>query len=337
MSHIGLDDPSIDLSTVGKISLYKFRKRSNIMPFVVTFAIKLLPLYFNILLGYIAGKKLQANQKTISDLLFYMISPLIIFNGVLNTKLNSSSLTLPFLTFMISCTLCVIFYRFSRKIWADSSKNIMAFSAGSGATGYFGVPLAMMIFDPPTEGVYIMALLGVTLYDNSLGYYISMKGSYTPMQCLIKVFRLPTLYAFLLGLLINIFELPMPEIYREFINPIKGVFVVLGMMIIGIGLSGLTQFKLDFKFVGMTFLAKFLVWPLLILFIIALDQSFLGLYDPISQQALILISIVPLAVNTVIMASLMKCQPERAAATVLLSTLFALLYIPFMTSFFLKR
>jgi malate permease and related proteins len=306
------------------------------MPFIVTFAIKLLPLYFNILLGYIAGKKLQANQETIAKLMFYIISPLIIFNGTLHTKLNSSILSLPFLTFAISCTLCIIFYRLSRKIWTDSSKNIMAFSAGSGATGYFGLPVAMMVFDQQTEGIYIMALLGVSLYDNSLGYYISVKGSYTPMQCLIKVLRLPTLYAFLFGLIFNLFQVTMPEVYTEFITPIKGVYVVLGMMIIGIGLAGLKQYKLDFKFVGMTFVAKFLVWPLLVFFIIAIDRSFLGIYDPFSHQVLILISIVPLAVNTVIMASLMKAQPEHTAATVLLSTLFAFFYVPFMTSFFLK-
>ena len=285
---------------------------------------------------YIAGKKLQANQETISKLMFYMISPLIIFNGILHTKLSSTLLTLPFLTFTISCSLCVIFYRFSRKIWTDSSKNIMAFSAGSGATGYFGLPIAMMIFDQQTQGIYIMALLGVSLYDHSLGYYISVRGSYTPLQCLTKVLCLPTLYAFLLGFIFNIFQISLPDVYTEFMTPIKGVYVVLGMMIVGIGLAGLTQFKLDFKFVGMTFLAKFLVWPLLIFLIVALDRAFLGLYDPISHQALILISIVPLVVNTVIMASLMKSQPERAAATVLLSTLFALFYVPFMTSFFLK-
>ncbi len=306
------------------------------MPFAVSFAIKLLPLYFNILLGYIAGKKLQANQETISKLMFYMISPLIIFNGVLHTTLTSSILTLPLLTFVISCTLCIVFYRFSRKIWTDSSKNIMAFSAGSGATGYFGLPLAMMIFDQQSQGIYIMALLGVTLYDNSLGYYISVKGSYTTMECLMKIFRLPTLYAFMAGITMNVCQVSMPEVYTEFMTSIKGVYVVLGMMIVGIGLSGLTEFKLDFKFVGMTFLAKFLVWPLIVFAIVAIDQSFLGLYDPVAHQALLLISIVPLAVNTVIMASLMNCQPERAAATVVLSTLFALLYVPFMTSFFLK-
>lgn len=305
------------------------------MPFAITFAIKLLPLYFNILLGYIAGKKLQINQDTISKLMFYIINPLIIFNGVLNTELNSTILTLPFLTFAISCSLCLIFYRFSKKIWTDSSKNLMAFSAGSGATGYFGLPLAMMIFDQQTQGVYIMALLGVSLYDNSLGYYISVKGSYSPLECFKKMLRLPTLYAFCLGLILNLFAFSLPDVYREFISPIKGVYVVLGMMIIGIGLAGLSQFKVDFKFLGMTFLAKFLVWPLLIFLLIAIDTSFLGIYPSFVHQVLILISIVPLAINTVIMASLMNYQTERAAVTVLLSTLFALFYVPFMTSLFL--
>lgn len=306
------------------------------MSFGISFAIKLLPLYFNILLGYIAGKKLQANQETISKLMFYIISPLIIFNGVIHTKLNASIMSLPILTFAISCSLCVIFYRFSRRIWSDSTKNLMAFSAGSGATGYFGVPLALIIFDQQTEGIYIMALLGVTLYDNSLGYYISVKGSYTTMECMKKILTLPTLYAFLLGMAINLFQIPIPDVYTDFITHIKGVYIVMGMMIIGIGLAGLTEFKLDFKFIGMTFLAKFLAWPLLVLLIIAIDRAYLGIYHPTSHQVLILISIVPLAINTVIMASIMKYQPERVAATVLLSTIFALLYLPFMTSFFLQ-
>lgn len=306
------------------------------MSFAMTFAIKLLPLYLNILLGYIAGKKLQANQETINKLMFYMISPLVIFNGIINTHLDWRIASLPILTFAISCTLCVIFYRFSRKIWTDTSKNIMAFSAGSGATGYFGVPLALMIFDQQAVGVYIMALLGVTLYDNSLGYYISFKGIHSRKECIQNILSLPTLYAFLFGLIINIFHLPIPEVYTDFITPIKGVYIVMGMMIVGVGLANITEFKLDFKYVGMTFLAKFLAWPLLVFLVIAIDRAFFEIYEPISHQALILISIVPLAINTVIIASLMKCQPERAAATVLLSTLFALLYVPFMTFFFIQ-
>lgn len=297
---------------------------------------KLSPLYFNILLGYIAGKKLEANRDSIAKLMFYMINPLIIFNGIIHTKMDGSILSLPVLIFTIASLMCIVFYRFSRRIWTDSSKNIMAFSAGSGNTGYFGIPMAMLIFDSQVEGIYIMALLGITLYENSLGYYISAKETYTSAECFSKVLQLPALYALLGGLIINFLHVPIPEVYQDFIGHIKGVYVVLGMMIIGLGLAGLTNFKLDIKFIGMTFLAKFLVWPLVILTVIALDVRFFGIYEPIIHQALILLSIVPLAVNTVVMASLIKCHPEKTAATVLLSTLFALIYVPLMTSLFIK-
>ena len=49
-----------------------------------------------------------------------------------------------------------------------------------------------------------------------------------------------------------------------------------------------------------------------------------------------LLSIVPLAANTVELASLFKSQPEKAATAVLLSTIFALVYVPVMTTYFIQ-
>jgi predicted permease len=297
-------------------------------------ALKIAPLYLNIVLGYIAGKKLDVNRDTITKITFYMINPLIIFNGVLHTPIHWNTLSLPLLTFVLSSLICIVFYRFSRKIWTDSSKNIMAYSAGSGNTGYFGIPMAIWLI-PQSEGTYVMSFVGMILYENTLGYYISAKGIYSAKQCLFKLFRLPSLYAFVGAILLNVLKCPIPSFYYDFINHIKGMYVVMGMMIIGLALSSLKNFKLDFKFVGMTFLAKFLVWPVCILGIITLDVHYLGLYDTQIHQALMLLSIVPLAVSTVIIASLFEVQPEKAAATVLLSTLFALVYVPLMASLFL--
>lgn len=295
---------------------------------------KLAPLYLNIFLGYIAGKKLETNKDAIVKLVFYLINPLIIFNGVLITKIDLSILSLPLLTFTVACIICLIFYSLSRKIWDDSSKNIVAFSAGSGNTGYFGIPLAVMLFEPQVEGIYIMSILGITFYENTLGYYISAKGLYSPKECFYKLLYLPSIYAFLTALLINLLGIPVPNLFKEFIVHIKGVYVVLGMMIIGLSIAGLRQFKPDFKFLGMAFLAKFFAWPIIILGIIYLDSKFFNFYYPSIHQALFLLSIVPLAVNSVVMATLMKANPERTAAVVLLSTLFALFYIPLMTLFF---
>lgn len=305
------------------------------MTFCLALLLKIIPLYLNILLGYLAGKLLDANRDTIARIMFYMINPIVIFNGVVNTKLDAAVLFLPLLTFVISSSLCLIFYRLSKPIWQDSSRNLMAFSAGSGNTGYFGLPVALLLFNEQGEGVYIMALLGISLYENSIGYYIFAKGLYPPSECLWKLSKLPALYAFIGGLIINITHMKVPALFSEFMIGIKGTYTVLGMMIIGLGLASLHNFKLDLKFVGMTFLAKFVAWPCIVLSIILIDNHFLHFFSKSIHDALMLISIVPLAVNTVVMASLLNSQPEKAATTVMLSTLVAIVYVPFMTACFL--
>lgn len=306
------------------------------MLFFFSVVAKIAPLYLNILLGYIAGRRLNVKSDAIARMMFFLINPLIIFNGIVTTKMNGSILFLPVLTFILSCVICLIFYRLSRNVWQDPSKNLVAFSAGSGNTGYFGLSLALMILSDQVEGIYIMAMLGVTLYENTLGYYISAKGAHTSLECLKKLITLPTTYAMVVGLLINYLGIYLPEPFHEFIGHIKGAYTVLGLMLVGLGMSAVSTLKIDFKFIGMTFAAKFLVWPLLIISIVSLDAAFFGVYTPDIHQALIMLSIVPLAANTVVMAYLMEYQADKAASAVLLSFLFALFYVPLMTSFFIK-
>lgn len=300
-----------------------------------TLFLKLIPLYLNIGLGYVASKALGTTRDSIARLMFFIINPLIIFSGVLNVKLNAGVLFLPILTFVICSSLCLIFFKLGKGWWHDSSRNLMAFSAGSGNTGYFGLPLALLIFNREAEGVYVLALLGIVLYENSVGYYILAKGTYPASECARKILYLPALYAFASGLCLNLSGFKEPEVFVSFMGHIKGTFTVLGMMIIGLGLANLEHFKFDRKFMELTFIAKFLIWPLLILTLNALDTSYFGIYDETTHKALVLISIVPMAVNTVIVSTLLNSQPEKAASAVLLSTIFALIYVPLMATFFI--
>ena len=297
---------------------------------------KIIPLYALILMGYLSGKWLDANRDTIAKILFFMITPIIIFNGVIHTRLDSNVLVLPLLTFGVSSILCIGFYNLSKLIWHDASKNLTAFSAGSGNTGYFGLPMALLLFDEQGEGVYIMAILGSMLYDNSMGYYILAKGSHSAKECIMKLIKLPSLYALALGLAFNIFQFKIPELFSEFSAYMKSTYTVLGMMVIGLGLSGLNHLKLDYKFIGMTFLAKFVAWPLLMLFIITTDAYCFHFFNPTIYNVLMLISIVPLAANMVVLASLFKNQPEKAATAVALSFIFAIVYVPVMTTYFIQ-
>jgi len=297
--------------------------------------LKLAPLYLNILLGYIAGRLLKTPIDTISRLMFFIINPLIMFNGVLHTRIDASVLSLPFVVFILSCALCLGIYQLVKHMWTDASKNLVAFSAGTGNTGYFGLPLALLLFDTQGEGVYMMALLGVTIYENTLGFYILAKGTHGPTECLKKLFLMPSLYAALLALSITYFHIPMPEVFTEFMCHIKGTYTVLGMMTVGLGLAALHHLELDLKFLGVTFLSKFILWPAIVLGLIFIDAHWLHIYSTDIHNALILLSIVPMAVNTVIIAAVVKAHPEKAATAVLLSTFIALLYVPLMVIYFI--
>jgi predicted permease len=183
-------------------------------------------------------------------------------------------------------------------------------------------------------GLVILSVLGIILYENSLGFFIAARGKHSVKESIYKVLKLPALYAFFLGLIVNLSHLSLGQVYSESIVNVRGAYTVLGMMLIGLALAGVKAYKFDLKFIGLSFIAKFLIWPILILLVIGLDRFTLHLYNSEVQHVMILMSIVPLAANTVAYATQLDAQPEKASLAVLLSTLFALIYIPIITTIF---
>lgn len=304
------------------------------MTLFFTILLKLLPLYALVCLGYFAGKKLNAERHTVASLLFYILLPLLIFTGVMNTPIDAGVLMLPVLLLVMASTLCALVYQVAGFWWKGSARGVLAMAAGNGNTGYFGLPVAMIFFDEKTLGIYIMALLGVTLYENSVGYYITARGKHTVKESIHKVLMLPSLYAFLLGLVFNFCNVHVPGIFAEFVTHIRGAYSVLGMMMIGLGLATIERAKPDLKFIAVAFAARFVAWPLFALGVIALDTHAIHFFSENVHKAIFIISIVPLAANAVVIATLLRAEPEKIAFTVLLSTVFGLFFVPLMASWY---
>lgn len=279
---------------------------------------------------------MRVKRSDITRLIFYMITPFIVFNGVLYTPLSLAVITLPIATYTISCCLALLFYWLSSFIWEDNSKNIVAFTSGSANTGYFGLPLAIMLFDDLGEGIYIVSFMGLTLFESTLGFYLCAKGRFRTADSLVKVATLPTVHAFLLGVILNLLGVDFGPIFADFMSQVKGAYTIFGMMILGLGIAALKHFRLDLSFISITFFAKFIAWPLAVFVLIALDTHVFGIFNEAMFQALILISIVPMSINTVIVATLLNAQPDKAATSVMLSTVFALMYVPLMVMIFLS-
>ncbi|PHO08696.1 transporter [Malaciobacter canalis] len=294
--------------------------------------LKITPLYINILLGYLSVKVLEVKKESIAKLIIYIITPVVVFSSTISVKIDFSLAIMPIFFYLFCSFTAIIVYNIFKKHWSDATSNILAFNAGTGNAGYFGIPLAVLFFEPHIADIYIFVQLAFIFYGNTTGFYITAKSNFTVRESLIKVFRLPVVYAFIFGLLCNLFGVKIPEELFVYTSQFKGVYGILGMMILGMGLVGLKKSEdLDKKFIFLNFFFKYVYWPGMVILFIYIDKTVIHfINDEDIYKVMFLFSIVPIANNGVTLAIINGIKPEKATFTVLLSTIFSIVYIPIM-------
>lgn len=297
---------------------------------------KLIPLYVTVALGWVAGRYLQASGRHIAGIMLYIVTPSVVFAGVMSAPLSPEVILLPLVTFTLCTLIGVVTLLVGRRWLDDGSATILPLAAGSGNTGYFGIPVALLLFGEAGVGLYIVCMLGATLFENSVGFYLAARGRYGMAECLVRVARLPSLYAFVLAVVLNLAGVSIPAVFVPLFDNLRGAYSIFGMMIVGMGILSVRGLAGNIRFTGLAFAGKFLVWPLAALMFWWVDSHVFQVYSVAVYRALFLVSIVPMAANTVVIATLLDTAPRQAAGTTLLSTLFALFFIPLMVALVLS-
>ncbi len=299
--------------------------------------LRIAPLYSLVAAGCIAGRFAHVKKESIASLMLYVLDPVVIFYATLTLTINAHTLLLPLFMFVAGTVLCLVTYRFSKLFWTDAHSNILAFSAGTGNTGYFGLPIAAALLGDWTYGTIVLCMMGLVVYQNTIGFYITAKGHHTVGESVQKLLKLPGLYAFAAGLAAQGMALHLPESISVLFLQTKSAYGILGMMLVGLGVSDVRRLAVDWKFTVFAFASKFLLWPAAIGLFIVCDVRLLHLFAPATHQVLLFLSTVPMAATTVVYATELRIEPQKTAVTVLLSTLVAAWYIPIFTTLFILR
>lgn len=293
---------------------------------------KLLPLYIFIGIGFVGGKFLNISRETVARLLIYILSPLIVFYGIMTIDIQLAVLLLPVTYFLLSIVTCLLGYFLASRFWKDTHKNILGFATGTGNTGYFGFPVAVAIFGERVLGLMILGSFGAIIYECTIGFFLVARGHHGIRDSVMRVVKLPTMYAAVIAIACNLGGLPLPDPINDIFLSVRGAYTILGSMMVGLGLSGVSRWRIDWLFTGIAFFMKFLIWPVLMYGVLRLDASVFHLFSEDMRNVLFLLSIVPMAANTVAFATELRTEPEKAATAVFLSTAFALFYIPLMVA-----
>ncbi|MCT7589032.1 AEC family transporter [Aliarcobacter butzleri] len=195
--------------------------------------LKVFPIYINVILGFLSAKFLKVQRKSIATLLIYILGPIVVFSATLSVKIDVAIAFLPIFLFIFCSIIAFFSLAIFKNSWKDSTGNILAFSAGTGNTGYFGIPLAIIFFPPALADIYIFTVLASLLYESTSGFYVTAKGSFTVKEALKKMSKLPILYAFILGIVLNLVGFEIPEAISSYTAQFKGAYGILGMMMLG--------------------------------------------------------------------------------------------------------
>ena len=298
--------------------------------FALDLLVKLLPLYLLAGLGFVGGRWVELKSQEIGRAVLFFISPAVIFKGFYQADLSSAQAALPVGVFAVACTLGLLATVAGRRLWRDGTERIVAFSAGTGNTGFFGIPACLALVGPESFPYVVMFSFGAIAYEVSLGFYLVARTRATVREAVRRALAYPGLHACWIGLALNLSGLRLPEVMAVTVDFLSGAYVPLGMMIVGLGLAGLQDRRgLDPVFGAFAFGFKFLAWPAFAFGFVALDVAWLGLFDTTARQVILVQGLVPMAAVTVVHAAIQQVHPEKASVAVAASTLFALFYLPF--------
>ncbi|GEK73985.1 MULTISPECIES: AEC family transporter [Halomonas] len=278
-------------------------------------------------LGWLAARRLAVDPRPIATLLIYLIAPLTFFRGLILGGPTPAYLLITASLFAAACLVALLVSAVARRALPGEEGAVLAFSAGTGNTGYFGLPVALVLLPPEGVTLYLFGVLGVTLYEFTLGFYLSARGRFSVRDSLAKILRLPLIYAFLAALLVEGADLEVPNAVMEGLEVFPPAYTLLGMMIIGMTLGRVSIRQFDWRFIGACVAVRYVFWPLLALGAVLALQATTGL-SPALATALLLIGVVPMAANVVVVAMELGMAPEKGALAVLLTTLAAPLLIP---------
>lgn len=300
------------------------------MDIFLTLVLNLLPLYFLIALGYIAGRFLKVDRISLANLALYFCVPVVMFGYILKLEYNPAYSLLPILMYVVSALIAFTMLYIGRRIYGDSRANVLTMLSAQANAGYLGLPVMLLVFNAQWVAVYMLLLLGGVIFEATIGYYIAARGAFDPKKSFIKLLSFPAIYALPLALLLRQADVNLPDTFWTYWEHFKGAYVILGMMIIGAALSTLEKFVFSWRFNGLVFLGKFIMWPLLMGAFIFADIYYFNLFGHEVYKMLMLLSVMPSAANVAAFAAQFNINPEKAATTILVSTVLVLLLIPLM-------
>lgn len=284
------------------------------------------PILVLLFIGGILQKKFSFNLKAMSQLITYCFMPAAVLLNLYETAVQLSLIgqVALFILFFIGSQMLLShliakLLRLPKQEAAIFKNSVVLINSGN-----YGIPVAQMIFATQPIGVAIQVIMvifqNVTTY--TYGLYNLISTAKSGKEILKDFFKMPIIYALILGILLNMLHIPIPQPLYIPLNYVAEGFVAIALITLGAQISQIEMRAMFNKVIFISCFTRLIVGPALALLVIFA----LGL-DGVVAQSLLIASAFPTSRNSSSLALEYDVESDTAAQTVLFSTIVSCLTV----------
>jgi hypothetical protein len=282
-----------------------------------TFANNILPIVLIGGAGFILGKLLHIEPRSLGRVVFYVFSPVFIFDLMIKNRLalSEAAVVIGFtVTIILTMGLLAYFLGSLLKLERPALMSILITTMFAN-TGNYGLPLVSFAFGEkalPYAGIYFVT---TTSLFYTLGVLLASLGHMNLKDAALGLFKVPTMYAVILAVIINSFGIVIPTPIERAVQLASDGTIPLMLILLGVQMTQV-EFSNNLRALQLSVSLRLLVAPL-----IALALTALFGIEGFARQGAMTQASMPSMVSATVLATEYHLDAKLVTAAVFVSTL----------------
>ena len=282
-----------------------------------TFANNILPILLLGGAGFALGKLLHIDSRSLGRVVFYIFSPVLIFNLLMQNRLNLSEAVGVIL--LTICTIALMglltwllgtFFKLERPVLMSILITTMF-----GNTGNYGLPLVSFAFGEKALSYAGIFFVTTTFIFYTFGVLIASLGHMDLKEAAIGLLKIPMLYAVLLAIVISVLGIQLPAPIDRTIQLAAGGTIPLMLILLGVELTRV-EFSGSLRAIQLSVFLRLLIAP-----VVALIMAGLLGIEGFARQGSVTEASMPSIVSATVLATEYQLDSKLITAIIFISTL----------------
>ncbi|MGN7358355.1 AEC family transporter [Paenibacillus sp. SAF-054] len=303
--------------------------------FVHTIYEVFLPISLPVIGGALIKRFKRIETRPLSTLSLYLLSPALIFETLMHAEISYGDVTQTVLfTVMNMLLLWGIAAGLGKLLILPAAERagLTLVALFTNCVNY-GLPLVLLAFGQAGMDKASIYVILQILIVNTIGVYFAARSHFSMKQAVLSIFKLPSVYAAALAVILRSGGLPLPQSLEEGVSLVSGAYSSVALFILGAqmvsvntGAGTKASYSAPLQkafFAGMSL--RLVISPLASTLLLLI----LGVQGTLFNVILVLSSM-PAAVNAVILAEQFDAAPRVVTRCILWTTLASFILLPLM-------